>query len=203
MRISTINCPPSQIAKPETAFRAVKDGCGMALYFDWRSDRYGQRLCAIVHGEEMLVAQSLENVQRETHFACQAFQELSRQPIGQSELIFLVGLADGDYWSSSVEILPSLHGFEWDVSCKPAMTKTLITAFKLAVDSGRLDENVAIFKLDEQWQCIFECKTVENHSTQLVFEDSVLSTKTIPAENSQRSSVRWKLRVELRGTCDH
>jgi hypothetical protein len=176
----------------------VTDGCGLALYFDWLGDRYGQRLCAVIHGSERLLAQSVEGCQSESTGGLQTFQDLSRQRIGEAELIFLVGLSGGDYWSSSVETLASRRGFRWDLSCKPSTPKKLCAAFDLALGARRLDEKTATLPVDDQWECVFECQTVGDSMTQVLLEDSILKTvATCPATRG-KSPIRWKLSGELR-----
>src|SRR5690349_7323558 len=115
-RLPMTKHPLSQIVERKDNLLAVTDGCGLALYFDWLGDRYGQRLYAVFNGAERLLAQSVEDSGSESTAGLQTFQDLSRQVIGEGELIFLVGLSGGDYWSCSVEILTSGRGFQWDLS---------------------------------------------------------------------------------------
>lgn len=177
---------------------AMKESSGLALDFSWLGDRWAQRLTAILEGVEYPIASSHEGVSQNRQHISQAFQDLSRQQVSNADLMFLVGLANKAYWSTSVEILPSGRGFEWDVSCKPANAETLSCEYSLLLPAHTRDSNSLTIKIAHNWVCVLECEPVSPHQTSLVLHDRRLKIQTAVPDRGSNKPVRWKYRCELR-----
>lgn len=177
---------------------AIKESSGLALDFSWLGDRWAQRLTAILEGVEYPIASSHESVSQNRQHISQAFQDLSRQQVSNADLIFLVGLANKAYWSTSVEILPAGRGFEWDVSCKPADAETLSCEYSLQLPPHTKDSNSVKIKLTHDWVCVIVCESVSPNQTHLVLDDRQVKILTTGADLVSGKPVRWKYRCELR-----
>lgn len=177
---------------------AMRDNAGLALDFVWLEDRWFQRLSSVLDGAETPLAESLESVSPDQRHISQAFQDLSRQQVANVDLIFLVGLVNKAYWSTSVEILPSGRGFEWDVSCKPPAAESLSCEYSLSLPSIASHANSLTMKIANCWNCVIECESVSPHQTKLVLENRSLKTLTTCLEQISNRPVRWKYRCELR-----
>jgi hypothetical protein len=177
---------------------AMRENTGLALDFSWQGDRWAQRLTAILDVAEYPIASSHEAVSQDHQHISQAFQDLSRQQIANVDLIFLVGLANKAYWSTSVEVLPSGRGFQWDVSCKPADAETLSCEYSLLLPPQAHNSNSVRMKLAHDWVCVLECESVSPHQTSLVLHDRHLQIHTAIPDRVSNKPVRWKYRCELR-----
>jgi hypothetical protein len=176
----------------------VRDNAGLALDFAWQGDRWAQRLTAILSGVEYPIATSHEAVSQDRHHISQAFQDISRQQVANADLIFLVGLASKAYWSSSVEVLPSGRGFQWDVSCKPSDAETISCEYTFCSPPKANGSQLVALKLTDNWIFVIECESVSPYQTHLVLHDRRLKIHTAVSDRVSNKSIRWKYHCELR-----
>jgi hypothetical protein len=176
----------------------MRGSAGLALDFVWLGDRWSQRLSSVLDGAETPLAESLESVSLDQQHISQAFQDLSRQQVANADLIFLVGLANKAYWSTSVEVLPSGCGFQWDVSCKPVDAETLSSEYTLLLPPHIHNSNSVAMRIAHNWDCVIECEPVPPNQTRLVLHDRQLKIQIDVSEDVSKRPIRWKYRCELR-----
>lgn len=184
--------------KADERLLAMTGNAGLALDFSWQGDRWAQRLTAILGGVEYPIATSHESESQDRRHISQAFQDFSRQQVANVELIFLVGLANKAYWSTSVEILPSGRGFQWDVSCKPSDAVTLSCEYNFCSPTGANDSKSVSLNLTDSWHCVIECESVSPSQTHLTLHDRQLKIQIDVSEGVAKKPIRWKYRCELR-----
>ncbi len=95
------------------------DGIGMRVRFTRQSKQIGHAIAVVVGDDEFAVLVSQEGDSQQAFPPSPALQQMTihRQPNGM-QTAMLIGMADRNHWSVSIEAAPDGAGFLFDVACR-------------------------------------------------------------------------------------
>lgn len=96
-------------------------GWRLQLEFAWQVDRYRHTLRfvpPVASPEPIPVAVSQEGSPTDDWPASPAFQQLLIEPRGALHVALLVGMSGTSHWSASIEPVPDMAAFDFDVACR-------------------------------------------------------------------------------------
>jgi hypothetical protein len=158
----------------------------LRVVFAWRGDRYGHAIQRRMDGDWRTVLESVEGCPDDDWPQSPPLQSLhiERRPLGAVAL--LVGKAAASHWSASVDPLPALAGFQFDIACRVQQSPPWLgSAYRSADRPSQPLIQIAAQSPDAS------CEFVVDH------EISVWRIRPAAIAQKYPATIRWRYTVVL------